>query len=107
LVLINHIKSEDIKIEFDFSFKTFVPFDVFVKKIKNIITDKTLLVFREMFFINKNEGIIKVVMGEKNSPTSVYLLFKDNTISYYPSVPYPNKANQRAYQLLVDLINIS
>jgi hypothetical protein len=53
----------------------------------------------------QNGGLVKLTMGGYGAPQSLYLLFADNRVEYYPKAPYPTQANLKAHKKLEEIIH--
>ncbi|MDQ1339198.1 MAG: tRNA (guanine-N7-)-methyltransferase [Campylobacterota bacterium] len=106
LVFINHKSSDEKEIIKDFSFSGYINYEDFLKNAKEHVEpeDGFFVSAKEKYPLNAKDGLVKVTMGTFNSPQSLYLLFKDGKISYYPKAPYPTKANFLAHKKLEAII---
>jgi len=102
LTFTNHIVSEEKDTQKDFRFNGYISFEEFLETMKGkpLIEKEFFISAKEKYPISQTDGLVKITMGAFNSPQSLYLLFLDGTIRYYPKNPYPTKANFMAHKAL-------
>ena len=107
LTLTNHLESEKKTFNPDFSFEGFVPFEEFAERLagKAIVETDYLIGAKERYPLGHGEGLLKITMGAFGTPQSLYLLFRDNTVVYYPRTPYPTGASLKAHNRLQAMIH--
>lgn len=108
LTFTNVKTSEPKKRDFDFAFKKHVPFETFVERMgtEAIIEKEYLISAKERYpMATAGEGLVKLTMGAFGTPQSLYLIFADGKVEYYPKIPYPTQANIQAHQKLEAIID--
>ena len=108
LTFTNVKASEPKKRDFDFTFKNFIPFDEFARRIGSatILEQEFLISAKEKYpMATAGEGLVKLTMGAFGTPQSLYLLFEDGKVEYYPRIPYPTQANIQAHKKLEAIID--
>ncbi len=107
LTLTNTLQSEPRTFEHDFSFEGFVPFETFADELsgKAIVESDYLIGAKERYPLGNGEGLLKITMGAFGTPQSLYLMFQNHTVSYYPKTPYPTGASLRAHSRLQAMLH--
>lgn len=107
LTFTNVKESEKKGTDQDFTFSSFIPFEIFLERMGDeaIIAEEYLISAKGHYPLAQGSGIVRLTMGAYGSPQSLYLLFADNRIEYYPKIPYPTKANIKAHQKLEAIID--
>lgn len=103
-----NVKTSEPKAEdFDFVFKSHIPFESFIERMggKPILEKEYLISAKEKYPLDAGCGLIKLTMGAFGTPQSLYLLFSDNRVEYYPKIPYPTQANIQAHKKLEAIID--
>lgn len=108
LTFTNVKQSKPKKRDFDFRFKNGIPFEEFVERIgtETILEKEYLISAKEKYpMAETGSGLVKLTMGAFGTPQSLYLLFADGRVEYYPKIPYPTQANIQAHKKLEAIID--
>ena len=101
--------SPDITIDKDFSFKLNCKIDL--EKLQNnlekkpIVKDDFFVHIEHIYITDDNLCLVHLTMGSFNKPLSKYLVLENETICYFQDNPIPTSSNQKAHQLIQELLN--
>jgi tRNA (guanine-N7-)-methyltransferase len=106
--LTNHESHEDKRFDYNFSFNRPILFQHFLDSLKEttFVEEDYLLHIQERFPYENGAGIIKLTMGVKGAPHSLYIVFdSEGAIRYFPHHPLPISANIAAHEHLLKVLS--
>jgi len=106
LTMINEEESEALEVIGDFSFTTLQ------RSLEDImaLNDKTVrfeggFIHVERVYKTLDGAMLRLSMGSFDRPEHLYVLIKDNRISYYPQAPLKSRSNLHAHRQLSEMLN--
>ncbi len=71
----------------------------------SIVRDWGFVRIERIYRIDDNRGLIRVAMGGFDRPENIYVLIERGCSRYYPSAPIKSSTNQKAHNLLNEILN--
>ena len=110
LTIYSNEKSKIISINKDFSFDIKNKINVLKLEdklnLKPIVNEDYFVHFNKVYISqDKSITLLSLTMGSFTKPVSIYLIFKNDTVSYYINEPIPTSANHKAHKLINKLLN--
>lgn len=106
VIMINEELSDPLSLEGDFSFKSIAynqeKFLALHGKTKRF--EKGFIHF-ERAYIMEDGVMLRVSMGSFDRPEHLYVIVKEGSIVYFPSLPLKSKSNLLAHQELIEVFN--
>ncbi len=106
VTMINEIFSDSLKIDGNFEFSKFkssyeelLKFSGSTKKYDNVF------IHFERAYTLEDGIMLRVSMGSFDRPEHLYVIVKDKSISYYPTLPLKSKSNLVAHKFLDGVLN--
>jgi tRNA (guanine-N7-)-methyltransferase len=103
----NHETSEAKSFDYHFDFKTPHNYTVMMQNLHEhtFVQEEYLLHIQEQFPMDKG-GILKLTLGVKGAPVSLYVIFDESgEINYFPHKPLPIAANIAAHEHFLKVIS--
>ena len=101
VVLTSLNESENINLDFDFSFDNEIDFLNIIDKIptKAIVKDDYFIHIEDIFIIEnkENSGLIQITFGSFDRPLNKYILIENKKAKYFQDLPLPSSSNIKAH----------
>lgn len=106
VTMINELESSELLIEGDFDFDEFKSSHANLIKLGN--TTKKFengFIHFERAYTLEDGVMLRTSMGSFDRPEHLYVIVRDNNISYYPTIPLKSKSNLLAHKFLKEVLN--
>ena len=106
VTMINELFSEELEINGSFEFSEFVSSHVGLLKLSGVTKkfDNGFIHFERAYTLE--DGImLRASMGSFDRPEHLYIIVRDKSISYYPTLPLKSKSNLIAHKFLNEVLN--
>jgi tRNA (guanine-N7-)-methyltransferase len=109
LTIYSNENSKDINLNKDFSFNINNEIDVYSLEerlnFKPMVKDDYFVHFDKVYISNENLALLSITMGSFTKPLSIFVIFENNSISYFQNKPIPTSSNYKAHLLIQNLLN--
>ena len=110
LTIYSNKDSNEISINVDFSFKIQTKIDVLKLEdklnLQPIVNEDYFVHFNKVYISDDSAiSLLSLTMGSFTKPVSTYIIFRNNTVSYYINTPIPTSTNHKAHNLINKLLN--
>jgi len=109
LTIFSNTKSDKIDLNKDFTFniQDKININLLEEKLNfnPMVKEDYFVHFDKVYISNENLAIMSVTMGSFTKPLSIFIIFKDDTISYFQNKPIPTSTNHKAHLLIIEQLN--